>query len=351
MIWALRFFSLAFILFSIVPWVRWRYWWIRVFDYPKLQKLSIILLCLVLWILQWDGFQNLEPNVWILILGVTAVHLTAQAIPFSPMGKKMIQSGEYDPNKGLSVLVSNVYQPNDDFDKLLKLIKKVDADVVLLVETDQKWMEALHSLQKNYPFQILIPKDNTYGMLFYSKLEIQREEIHYLIDPEIPSIEVDLILPNKELVTLYGIHPTPPVPPENDESTDRDAEILIVGRKAKKNPLPSLVIGDLNDVAWSDTTELFLRTSGLTDPRRGRGFYNTFNAKMPLLRWPLDHIFLSPAFCLGGMEVLPSIGSDHFPISLKAHLARSVESDTFEQENGDQERVEETIEEAKEQNE
>jgi hypothetical protein len=42
--------------------------------------------------------------------------------------------------------------------------------------------------------------------------------------------------------------------------------------------------------------------------------FNTFNAKYPLLRWPLDHIFHAETFALGELRRLSFIGSDHFPI-------------------------------------
>jgi hypothetical protein len=58
----------------------------------------------------------------------------------------------------------------------------------------------------------------------------------------------------------------------------------------------------------------------MNDPRVGRGLYPTFNAKYPLLRWPLDHLFVSPHFELMQIDLLPNIGSDHFPIFFRLCL-------------------------------
>lgn len=92
-----------------------------------------------------------------------------------------------------------------------------------------------------------------------------------------------------------------------------------VALKAKECQLPCIVFGDLNDVAWSHTTELFRKTSELLDPRRGRGFYSTFSAHHWYIRYPLDYIFCSKEFSLISMQRLPKNGSDHF--ATLTHLA------------------------------
>jgi endonuclease/exonuclease/phosphatase (EEP) superfamily protein YafD len=154
-------------------------------------------------------------------------------------------------------------------------------------------------------------------MALYSRFPLSDEKIRLLVEKDIPSVYARITLPSGQKVQLYGLHPTPPVPQENPRSTERDKEILLIGKEAKNCHLPVIVAGDLNDVAWSYTTDLFLKTSGLLDPRMGRGFYNTFHARYPLFRFPLDHVFTSNDFAVVDLKRLPNCGSDHFPMYIK----------------------------------
>ena len=94
----------------------------------------------------------------------------------------------------------------------------------------------------------------------------------------------------------------------------------MVGREVRRRGGPTVVAGDLNDVAWSYTTRLFRRISRLLDPRRGRGMVNTFHARIPFLRFPLDHVFHSRHFLLEELRRLPAFGSDHFAIYARLAL-------------------------------
>ena len=125
----------------------------------------------------------------------------------------------------------------------------------------------------------------------------------------------------------HFVHPKPPAPQEATDTTNRDAELLVVGKRVAKNPgVPAIVTGDLSDVAWSFSTRLFQRVSGLLDPRRGRGLYATFHAHHALLRWPLDHVFHSDHFTLADLKRLPDVGSDHFPIFVALELTPGAET-------------------------
>ena len=102
---------------------------------------------------------------------------------------------------------------------------------------------------------------------------------------------------------------------------------MVVGRELTHDVLPCIVAGDLNDVAWSHTTRLFSRVSGLLDPRVGRGPIPTFPANFPLLRFPLDHVFLSSEFRLIHFGRGPDIGSDHFPVVIKVSFEPTLASE------------------------
>ena len=276
---------------------------------------------------------------------VSAIYLLWVIIPYTVIGKKMIDEVKLRPDeKPLDIMVYNVLQYNEEYQKLVDLLKKRNPDIVFLLETNKKWMESIKEATDEYQYKIEVPLENTYGLLFYSKLPVKHQEINYLISDEIPSIVADIEY-NKQTIRMYGLHPTPPVPQENEESTERDAEILLIGKKAKEYQKASIVFGDLNDVAWSRTTRLFLKTSKMLDPRRGRGMFSTFHANYWFLRWPLDHFFLSSQFRLVEMIREPHIGSDHYPISIKVVLRSDDISGEFELNQEEKIEVEEKIEE------
>ena len=91
-------------------------------------------------------------------------------------------------------------------------------------------------------------------------------------------------------------------------------------------------MGDLNDVAWSRTTQLFRKISGLLDARKGRGLINSFHAERWWFRFPLDHIFVSNEFRLIDLKRLEYVGSDHYPIQIDLSYEPARAGDQPEQE-------------------
>ena len=225
----------------------------------------------------------------------------------------------------IRLLIFNVFIENRQSAELLQLVEQVNPDLILLAEPDERWVREVSALEKNYPYTVLHPLDNAYGMALYSRLELENPNLNFFIDDDIPSIVTDVKLKSGASIHLYCLHPRPPVPTESVRSNERDVELLFVGRMIKEQDAPTIVAGDLNDVAWSRTTKLFQKISGLLDPRRGRGLYTSFHASYPLMRFPLDHVFHSNHFRLAELRRLPSIGSDHFPIFIALSYEKTAE--------------------------
>ncbi len=306
--------ALLIVLATLLSALRFEQWWVRIFDYPRMQIAAIGLLVLVLLVALWKKQNGWERAVTGL-LALSVVYQGYRMFPYTPLApKQVLESGEHSPDSTFSLLVANVLMGNRQADALLEIIRTYDPDLFLALEPNDWWERQLRPLEAEYPYTLKRPMDNTYGMLLYSRLELVNPEIKTLVEDSIPSVHARVRLPSGQLVQFHGLHPDPPNPKYAKEMTERDAELLLVGQEVQQAGRPAIVAGDLNDVAWSHTTSLFQEISGLLDPRIGRGTYNTYNANIPFLRWPLDHVFHSEHFKLVRLERGPRFGSDHFPI-------------------------------------
>lgn len=316
------------VLFTLLPLVKHNHWAFRIFDFPRPQIAMLNFACLIAQLI-----LQAEPHALFLLLAlanlICFIYQLKEVRAYTPLAKPEVMHYQGPDNqRTLSLLTSNVLTPNRRADLLLEQIHRHAPDVVLTLESDAWWEQQLSILENewNYRYTVKIPLDNLYGMHLYSRLPLKNVEIRHWVTEDIPSIVAQLQLHSGEWVHLYCLHPMPPSPTEADTSTDRDAELLLVGKEIAKHDHSVLVFGDLNDVAWSYTSRLFQQISGLLDPRKGRGMFNTFHARYPLCRWPLDHIFHSSDFMMSDIKVLSDIGSDHFPVYGKFQFAPAAES-------------------------
>ncbi len=342
--------SALVIVATIAPLIRLRVWWIRVFDFPRPQ---IFFLGLILFILNFI-FIDITTYLFVLqpLLLISMGMQFYKLYYYSPIKNKLIKNSTTDDReRNISIIISNVLMTNRDSAKLISLVDEYQPDILLTLESDKWWENELRLLEEKYRRNLKIPLDNLYGLHLYSRLELVEPQVKYLIKDDIPSIETRVKLRSGEEIKLYCMHPMPPSPTEYPTSLEKNAELMLVARKINKNNRSTLVIGDFNDVPWSKAALTFRRISRLIDVRTGRGPYNTFNAKIPLLRFPLDQIFASEDFKLNKLKVLPGIGSDHFPVycSLQYHPPAQKHQDGPEPEAGDQEFINEEIHDGKRQ--
>ncbi|WP_148253827.1 endonuclease/exonuclease/phosphatase family protein [Aidingimonas lacisalsi] len=287
-------------------------WWIRACEFPRLQIAGLALLTLIGSLIIASDWQLPVVIACLIVLLIQGYRI----LPWTRLWPTQVKDAEHgDGDRHVTLLIANVLTTNRRSQALIELIQRHSPDIVLTLESDGWWQQQLDPvLDKDYPYSLKMPLDNLYGMHLYSRLPLDEPRIEWLIQEDIPSMHAWVQLPSGHRFKLHALHPRPPAPNESEESLWRDAELLLVGKEIHRSGEPSLVAGDLNDVAWSRSTRLFCRVSGMLDPRRGRGMYSTFHANYPLLRWPLDHVFVSEEFTLVSIRRLASIGSDHFPI-------------------------------------
>lgn len=351
--------SLALIGATAIPLLRVDAWWIRIFDFPRIQ-ISVLIGLTFAGYLVLRLYWRLRPWEYAaaVLLGLALVWQIISIAPYTAYYPEEMASSDLDDESNrVSLLVYNVLSDNRESEALLDLIRETDPDIIFLSEPNQRWLDQLQDLDEDYPYTLKQPQENHYGLLLYSRLELVNPEIRFLIESKVPSIRSQVRLPSGKLVTLYGVHPRPPglKPPkenidEREDSDKRDAELMLVAKEVKEmGNVPVIVAGDFNDVAWSHTTHLFQRTGGLLDPRVGRGLLNTYDSRNRLLRYPLDHTFASEHFLLAKLERLPNIGSDHFPLLVVFDYdpQAPVENEEPQADAGDEEEAEETIEEGK----
>ncbi|MCL5975020.1 MAG: endonuclease/exonuclease/phosphatase family protein [Gammaproteobacteria bacterium] len=283
-------------------------------DFPRIQYVVLAFLLLIAEILLLDYSK---VSFWLLFIPTLLVvaYQLWWILPYTILfSQEVAQTYNLDNINSIKIMTANVLMTNKKVEKLVLLVKENKPDILVTLETNYWWQTQLKVIENDYPYRISCPQENLYGMHVYSRYVLSESKIEFLVEDDIPSMHTLLTLPSGQNIRIHFLHPAPPSPTENEASSERDAELIMVAKSVADADLPVIVTGDLNDVAWSTTTRLFRKVSKLLDPRIGRGMFNTFHAKYWFMRWPLDHLFHSEHFKLYDIRRLPHFGSDHFAL-------------------------------------
>ena len=335
-------------LLMIAPFIRTGQWFVRMWDFPRLQLAALTVVpAIPLLVLIARNAHVLESMIVLGLLVIMALWGLALFLPYSRFWRKDV--GDLAPagnGSTITFLVANICYESDQYREMSKTIAEAGADVLLLIEVNDTWRRKLEELSTEYEHRIEDISGEGLGLALWSKLPLKDSRIDHIIEERRPSIFADIELPDGREINFVGLHPTPPglrdsTGEERRDSRVRDGELVLLAKYMAEQPRKNWVVaGDFNDVAWSHTTRLFRRLSGLLDPRIGRALLNTYHAAYPLLRYPVDHLFVAPGFAIGGLERVRLPGSDHFGVLGKLHLEPLAETESADPEDDAEDREE-----------
>jgi len=303
---------------TLLSLVRRGEWWIRVWDFPRLQLGAIgIALSVSMAALAFATTWNAPTMIFVAIAALAGFWQLSHVIRYSPLRPVRVPGCK---ERDFRLVVSNLEVGNARKAEVARTLTRAEPEALLLLEIDAEWKQAMSALRSRFRWHVEEIAPEGLGMALWSNLPVIDPQVRFLVSERRPSIHAILELPDGRRVRFVGLHPAPPALPKPDrpkryDSRIRDAELVKVAQEAADDDhRPWIVAGDFNDVAWSHTTRLFEEMSGLRDPRVGRCLLNTYHARRPLLRYPLDHIYLSPGFAVARIQRFRAPGSDHFAV-------------------------------------
>ena len=211
----------------------------------------------------------------------------------------------------LRVAALNVRTSNQQFDEVVAYLRDNPADVVIVLEVDDRWSQSLRALEPQYPHQHHEPRADNFGIALLSRLPWRQIETVTFEEFGVPSL-LAKFEHQGAMWTFLGTHPVPPV--SEATSRARNRQLAALANLAREQNVPVILAGDLNITSWSPAFRDLLRNGRLRDSRQGRGVQPSWVSRIPLTNLPLDHILTSPEIVVERRSVGPDLGSDHRPV-------------------------------------
>lgn len=301
--------TIALALLSFGALIETNTWWMRMTDFPRIHYLIGLILILIGIVAA--RFMNGKLRLGLALLAlIAALYNERKLSPYFGLGDTAELTCEEAGT--FSLMVANVRKGNRSASELLRLVEQYNPDLFLAMETNEWWDAQLAVLNSTMPHTAQRITGGYFGMHFFSQLPISRTEVIFPVEQDAPSILTDVELPSGRHIRFMGLHPRPPHPGES--STGRDAQLMWAALRARDSKIPTVIGGDLNAVPWEASVERLQRVGGFVDPRERHGYNATYDAKSWFLYWPLDQILHQTDLSVVSFTVLPSFGSDHYPV-------------------------------------
>jgi endonuclease/exonuclease/phosphatase (EEP) superfamily protein YafD len=210
----------------------------------------------------------------------------------------------------LRLASANLLHLNRDLDRMVDGLAALDADVLVMCEVTPEARDRLRSLATRLPHALdTCMPDTLYGIVILSRFPLTKRSSGSGEDALPRHLAADLAIEGR-IVTLVAIHSTNPlrlsgahrIPVEFDATAD-----LI-----RAAPDDLILTGDCNAAGWSSYLQDLERKTGLANDRKVRPSWPVWLP--PLVRLPLDHLWVRGRVTLLRAALGPKFGSDHLPL-------------------------------------
>lgn len=283
------------------------YWLFDLFAHFRWQYLLASLL-----VVAWALWQKLRA-----VAALAALTLMLNAVLIGRLALPSGAGAGIDGLSTLSVLSFNVHSSNTATQATLEHLMSSGADVVFLMEINERWMTSLAPLAAKYPYRVSLPREDNFGIALFSRIPWSSKEILWLGGAKLPSVQVTLNHEGRELA-LLGTHPIPPV--SRTAAAWRDEQLGLLATHVSRLGMPVLLVGDLNATPWS---------AGMRTLTAGNlGFHSPIPPWTPTWRArsmfavPIDHALTTAPLVVTRRTVGPDLGSDHRPLEIIAAWTR-----------------------------
>lgn len=291
-------------------------WFLDLFSHFRVQYLAG--LCVVALVLSLIGSKK-SAGAFAFFAIVNGATLLPYVWPWQtcPQSNRQLTAGnENEPTIRLLLLNVNTRQGNAD--RVAELLTVTQADIIVLEEISQDWVAALKPVLADWPYQLVEPRNDNFGIGVFSRFPMTASRTDYLGDSEVPTL-IAKIAGGGSPFTLIATHALPPMNAEYARLRNQQLELLPT--LVEQADTPVLLVGDLNCTPWSDHFQQLVRRADLQDSLRGRGLQPTWPAEMWLLRIPLDHCLYGEGIEILERRVGPDAGSDHLPVIVDFQIA------------------------------
>lgn len=240
---------------------------------------------------------------------VAGLVVAANMIPIAPyvsFADNGIVKGDF------RVVVMNLWNNNPKTEPGVDFLRRVDADVIFLLEVAPHWSRAIDALKKIYPHRHDLTACSIIG---HCNMTLISKRPWVSITDKNENSEAPANIRAKfhtavGKLTLIGAHLLYPMGKEYTEIQKRQLDAIAGMVNDISGPL--ILAGDFNFTPWSVMYGRLINATGLL--RSEGGILPSWKSKVFPIQLPIDHVFFRLMKGTVHAWTGPEIGSDHLPL-------------------------------------